>query len=505
MVKVRRSTIIDAPVDEVWRILRDFNGHADWHPAVAASAIEGNKAADEVGCVRRFRLADGGELREQLLALSDRDRSFTYCILQAPMPLRDYVATVTLRPVTDGRRTYWEWRSQFEAPDDQAAELAALVGDGIYEAGFAAIRGRLNGGASARGEEGRARPRVVRAEEAAAQRRAPAPAAAGAVDCGAVVLQAYGGPEQLRWQRVSAPPPGPGQVRLRHTAVGLNFIDIYCRTGYFRLAEPPAVLGMEAAGIVTDVGPGVHGLRRGDRVAYACPPVGAYTEQRTMDAALLAQIPDGIDDETAAAVMLKGMTAEFLLHRVHPVREGEVVLVHAAAGGVGLLLCQWATHLGATVIGTVGSEDKAALARRNGCAYPIVYAREDFVARVMELTNGRGADVIYDAVGRDTFMKSYEALATRGHLVSYGQASGPIEPIPIAQFDSKSARVSRPNYGHYAATPEAVRAISQRLFDALRRGILHVEIGQRFPLREAAEAHRRLEARATVGSTVLLP
>jgi len=265
------------------------------------------------------------------------------------------------------------------------------------------------------------------------------------------------------------------------------------------------VVGMEAAGVVVDVGPAVHGILAGDRVAYACTPPGAYAEYRTMKADLVVPLPDDIDDETAAAVMLKGMAAEFLLHRVHRVVEGEVVLVHAAAGGVGQLLCQWARALGATVIGTVGSLEKARIARAHGCAYPILYGEEDFVERVAEITGSRGCDVVYDAVGRDSFLRSYEALALRGHLVSFGQASGPIEAVDIAAFAAKSATVSRPNFGHYAGTPAEVRAITDRLFDALRRGTLRVEITQRYALRDAAQAHRDLEARRTTGSTILLP
>ena len=234
-------------------------------------------------------------------------------------------------------------------------------------------------------------------------------------------------------------------------------------------------------------------------------PPGAYAEFRTMKAELLVVLPDDIGDELAAAVMLKGMSAEFLLHRVHRVREGDHILVHAAAGGVGQLLCQWGRALGATVIGTVGSIEKARIARSHGCAYPIVYTEEDFVERVREITKGEGCQVVYDAVGRDTFLSSYEALAVRGHLVSYGQASGPIEPVDISSFVLKSALLSRPNFGHYTGTPSEVRSITDRLFDALRRGILHVEIGQRYALRDAAEAHRALEGRRTTGSTILLP
>jgi NADPH:quinone reductase-like Zn-dependent oxidoreductase len=321
----------------------------------------------------------------------------------------------------------------------------------------------------------------------------------------AVILERHGGPENLAWQEISVPRPGPGEMRLRQTAVGVNFIDIYCRTGYFPMVTPPAALGMEGAGIVLDVGEGVTGFAPGDRVAYAGPPVGAYAEIRNIPTDLVVPLPPSIDEETGAAALLKGMTAEFLLHRCHKVKEGDIVLVHAASGGVGNFLCQWASHIGATVIGTVGSRDKARLALARGCAHPIVYSEEDFVARVMEITNGRGADVIYDAIGRDNINRSFEALAVRGHIVSFGQASGPLEPLDIAGFATKSAKISRPNYGHYAGAPEQVRASSARLFSAIERGILKVDVGQRFALRDAAEAHRRLEARETTGSTILVP
>jgi NADPH:quinone reductase-like Zn-dependent oxidoreductase len=492
VISVRRSTIIDAPIDAVWAILRDFNGHARWHPAVAESRIEDGRAPDEAGCVRRFRLNDGGELREQLLNLSDRDRRFSYCILDAPMPLIDYVANVSLKPVTDGNRTYWEWSSSFTAPEDRADELARLVGEGIYEAGFAAVRGLF----------GQAAP----AGTAALRTRSVTPMGDHRpLDGGAVVVERYGGPEVLRWERSTALPPGPGEVRIRHTAIGLNYIDVYTRTGYYPLIEPPGIPGMEAAGIVLDIGPGVHGLMPGDRVAYACPPPGAYCELRTMKADLVVPLPDEISDPIAAAVMLKGMSAEFLLHRVARVKEGDTILVHAAAGGVGQLLCQWARHLGATVIGTVGAPDKARIARAAGCAYPILYRETDFVERVLEITEGRGCNIVYDAVGADTFLKSYEALAMRGHLVSYGQASGPIPPVDIAAFVGKSATVSRPNFGHYTGTAAEVRSICDRLFRALSSGVLQVEIGQEFPLREAAAAHAALESRRTTGSTILIP
>jgi hypothetical protein len=375
MVTVRRSTVLDSPVDAVWRILRDFNGHARWHPAVVESAIEANKDPDQVGAVRRFRLSNGATLREQLLKLSDHERSLTYCILESPIPLIGYVATVTLRPVTDGGRTFWDWRSSFRAPPGQESSLAQMVGHDIYEAGFEGLRAMLGSGA--------------------APRRGPAPVSGSASIAGqAIVLQRHGGPDELRPQRIEAPPPGPGEVRLRQTAIGLNYIDIYVRTGLYPLLTPPGVPGMEAAGTVVDVGPGVVELMPGDHVAYACPPVGAYAEIRTMKADQLVMLPPDIDDAIAAAVMLKGMTAECLLRRTHRVKRGDTILIHAAAGGVGLLLCQWARHIGATVVGTVGTEIKARLAREAGCAFPVVYTQQDFVEAVREITKGRGVDVV---------------------------------------------------------------------------------------------------------------
>jgi NADPH:quinone reductase-like Zn-dependent oxidoreductase len=490
-VKVRKSTIVDAPIDAVWRLLRDFNGHDRWHPIVAESTIEDGRHADQIGCVRRFRLAEGGWLREQLLRLSDRDHTFTYCILEAPIPLYDYVATVRLKPVTDANRTFWEWTSSFDTPPGEEGALAALVGEQVYEAGFDSVRSHF-GQAPTERVRRPAGSRAVAASQAV-------------IECNGIVIDRFGGAEVLKWQRVSAPVPGPGEVRLRHTAIGVNFIDVYFRSGYYPLSEPPAVPGLEAAGVVTDVGPGVNGILVGDRVGYACLPPGAYAEYRTMKADLLVVLPEEIADETAAAGLLKGMTAEFLLHRVQAVEPGMTVLVHAAAGGVGQLLCQWARALGATVIGTVGSIEKARVARAHGCAYPIVYTEDDFVEKVREITQGRGCDVVYDAVGRDTFLRSYEALAIRGHLVSYGQASAPLDPVDIAGFASKSARVSRPNFGHYTGTPAEVRAITDRFFDVLRRGVVTVDIGQRFDLKDAADAHRALESRRTVGSTILLP
>ena len=483
-VKVERSTVIDAPIAAVWEVLRDFNGHDRWHPAVRRSALEGGRRTDQIGAVRNFVLQGGERVREQLLSLSDKDHRFRYAIVAADVPLQNYLAEVRLKPVPDGDRTFWHWSSRFDTPPGQESELRDLVAQGVYEAGFEAVR-----------------ERVARRRTSTASATATGPG----IDGTAVVIDRHGGPEELHPVRIKVPAPGPGQVRIKQTAIGVNYIDVYCRTGYFKLLDPPQAPGMEAAGVVVDVGPGVRHLREGQRVAYACPPVGAYASHRTMDAALVIPLPDWIDDETAAAGLLKGMTAEFLLHQVHAVKPNETVLVYAPAGGVGRMLCQWASRLGATVIGATSSEAKARIARAAGAQHVITPGGKSLEEQVMELTKGHGADVIYDAVGKDSFAHSIAALAIRGHLVSFGQASGDIGSWNVSSLASKSITLSRPNYGHYTDTPDKVAAISARLFDAIRRGIVTVEIGQRFKLSDAAEAHRALEARETTGSTILMP
>jgi NADPH2:quinone reductase len=493
MVQVRRSTIIDAPVEAVWGVVRDFNDHDKWHPVVADSVIEDGKAADQIGAVRRFHLQDGSELREQLLKLCDRTHSFTYCILSSPIPLIGYVATLTLKPVTDGRRTFWDWRSTFRTPPGREEELASMVGANVYEAGFAAVRAVLEGRASKPHADP---PRA----QAPALRTGTAPMAGQGI-----VIARHGGPEELRSQRIEAPPPGPGEVRVQQTAIGVNYIDVYVRTGFYPLLTPPGIPGMEAAGTVLDVGEGVVGVMPGDRVAYACPPVGAYAQLRTMKADQLVVLPDDIDDQTAAAAMLKGMTAEYLLRRTHRVKRGDTVLVHAAAGGTGMLLCQWAHHIGARVIGTVSSEDKARAARDSGCDFPIVTRRQDFVSAVQDITGGKGADVIYDGLGGEMLVKSLDALAMRGHLVSYGQAAGAIAPLDLSLLSRKSATLSGPVLFHHTADPADLRDISGNLFAMIRRGAVRVAINQRYPLAEAARAHADLEARRTTGSILLLP
>jgi len=321
-----------------------------------------------------------------------------------------------------------------------------------------------------------------------------------------IVIDAHGGPEVLRWQVLDLPDPGPGEVRVRHRAVGVNFIDIYFREGLYPLPSLPSGLGLEAAGVVEALGPGVAGVAVGDRVAYAGGLPGAYAEARNVPADRLVPLPPDIPFETVAAGLLKGMTAEYLLCRLWPLQPGDPVLVHAAAGGVGILLCQWARHLGLRVLGTVGSPGKARLAAAHGCEVPILYREEDFVARVRRETAGEGVAVVFDSVGRETFEGSLECLRPRGLLALYGQSSGPVPPFDPAVLARKgSLFLTRPTLFTYTARREDLLASAGALFDRIRDGTLAVSIGGRYLLAEAARAQRDLQSRATAGSLVLIP
>ena len=322
----------------------------------------------------------------------------------------------------------------------------------------------------------------------------------------AIRIHRTGGPDAMQWEDVEVGAPGPGEIRIRHEAVGLNYIDIYFRTGLYPAPSLPFSPGMEGAGVVEAIGDGVGSTAVGDRVAYAAPPVGSYAEERLMPADKVVKVPAGIDSQQAAAMMLQGMTVEYLLRRTYPVRSGETILFHAAAGGVGLIACQWAKHLGATVIGTVSSDEKAELARAHGCDHPIVYTRENFTERVRELTGGAGVPVVYDAVGRDTFEGSLDCLAPRGMLVSFGQSSGKIDPFDIGILSVKgSLYLARPTLMTYTASRTDLEASAQALFDVVGRGAVRITVNQTFPLAEAAAAHRALESRQTTGSTILMP
>ncbi len=318
----------------------------------------------------------------------------------------------------------------------------------------------------------------------------------------AIRIHETGGPEVMRWEEVPAPDAGPGEVLLRHQAVGLNFIDVYHRTGLYPIPLP-FTPGVEGAGVIEGVGDGVTDLRLGDRVAYA-GPIGAYAELRTIKADRLVRLPTAIGVDQAAAMMLQGMTVRMLIRTIYPVAEGDTILVHAAAGGVGLILCQWAAALGATVLGTVGSDAKAELARAHGCHHPIVYTRQDFVSEALRITGGEKLPVVYDSVGGDTFLRSLDCLRPRGMMVSFGQSSGPVAPFsPTLLAQKGSLFLTRPTLFHYTDSPHELQQSATELFAMVESGRVRIEIPQRFALSDAAAAHRALERRQTTGSTVL--
>ncbi|HGL4258581.1 quinone oxidoreductase family protein [Burkholderia dolosa] len=314
-----------------------------------------------------------------------------------------------------------------------------------------------------------------------------------------------GGPDVMKWVDVDVGAPQAGEVRIKQHAVGLNYIDVYFRTGLYPQSLP-AGLGMEAAGEVTAVGDGVTALKAGDRVAYVAQPPGAYAQERVLSAERVVKLPDGISYDDAASVMLQGLTAHYLLRRTYPVKRGDTILIHAAAGGVGLLVCQWAKALGATVIGTVGSDEKAELANAHGCDHPIVYTRDNFTQRVKEITNGAGVPVVYDSIGKDTYVGSLDCLAPLGYFVSFGNASGPLPPIDSKEFSSRgSLFFTRPTLFSYIAKRADLEAAAAELFDAILSGNVKTSINQRYPLAEVGRAHADLEARKTTGSTILVP
>ena len=321
----------------------------------------------------------------------------------------------------------------------------------------------------------------------------------------AIQFHSTGGPEVLQWEEVTVGDPGPSEIRVKHTAIGLNYIDTYHRTGLYPLPLPHGI-GMEGAGHVTAIGNGVTDLAVGDRVAYAGPPPGSYAEERLMAASTAVKIPNSVDDETAAAMMLKGMTAQYLIRQTYPVKAGDTILIHAAAGGVGQIVCQWAKSLGATVIGTVGNDEKAEMIRALGCDHPIVYTREDFVEKVMDITAGAKLPVVYDSVGQDTFMKSLDCLQPLGTMVSFGQSSGAVPPLDLGIFAQKgSLFFTRPTLMTYTANRADLLAMTDDLFTVVQDGTVKIAIDQRFALQDARAAHEALEGRQTTGSTILLP
>jgi len=487
--KVVRSTVIDAPIARVWAVLRDFNSHDQWHAVVDQSRIERGERSDRVGCVRSFTLKDGNRIREQLLTLDDREYRSTYRIVEATVPLQRYVATVTLKPVTDGNRTFWHWESTFATPPGMERELRDMVAQGVYEAGFANLRQHLATGGDLRAtSEGASREPMPRALPVPMRR---------------VAVARYGEAEVLQAQDGEAPAPGEGEVRIRQRAIGVNYFDVYLRRGWIPpMLAPGDTPGMEAAGTVIDVGAGVHGVLPGDRVAYLGPQPGAYCSVRSVPAAWVVRLPPAVEDATAAALLLKGLTADYLLRDLGHVRAGTRLLVHAAAGGVGLLLSAWARRLGARVIGTVSSEEKARVARDHGCEQVIVTRDYRFADAVRGHWDG-GAELIVDGLGEAARDENFAALARCGHWISLGQASGGLLPISPDWLVQKSATFSRPVVFDYVATPAALAERAQRLWAALADGSLRMPPIERWSLDAAARAHERLESRTTIGAVVL--
>jgi NADPH:quinone reductase-like Zn-dependent oxidoreductase/uncharacterized protein YndB with AHSA1/START domain len=486
--KVVRSTIIDAPIERVWAVIRDFNSHDQWHEVVERSRIEGGEKSDQVGCVRAFSLKDGHFIREQLLTLDEREHRSTYCIVEATVPLQRYVATVTLKPVTDGNRTFWHWESTFATPPGQERELREMVSRGVYEAGFDNLRRHLRQGGDLR-----------------SRGSAPAPTALP-LPCRRAVIRDYGAADRLATEPAEAAPPQPGEVRIRQRAIGVNFFDVYLRRGWIPSLLPvgpgqPGVLGMEAAGTVLDVGEGVTGVMPGDRVAYLGPVPGAYASVRSVPLDWVVPLPPAVDDEVAAALLLKGLTADYLLHDLGHVRTGTRLLVHAAAGGVGLLVCSWASSLGATVIGTVSSDEKARLARAHGCEHVIVTRDYRFAQAVQSLG---GADVIIDGLGDAAREENFAALARRGHWISLGQATGALAPLAPDLLVSKSASFSRPVVFDYTTPRTELLRRADRVWAALADGTLRRPVIERYSLEAAEQAHARLESRGSTGSIVLM-
>lgn len=490
--RVVRSTIIDAPIERVWAVLRDFNSHAEWHDVVESSVIEGNERGDQIGCVRSFTLKDGNRIREQLLTLSDKEHKSTYCIVEATLPLQRYVATLTLKPVTDGSRTFWHWESTFGTPPGRERELRDAVAQGVYEAGFANLRKYLHRGGDLHQGSDTAAALLPRASPVPTRR---------------VVLSQYGGPDALHPQGAEAPAPSPDEIRIQQRAIGVNFLDVYLRRGWFPSLLPvstasPGVLGMEAAGGVLDVGENVHGFFPGDRVAYLGPVPGAYCGVRSVPSEWVVRLPPGIEDDVAAALLLKGITADYLLQDLGRVQRGTRILVHAAAGGVGLLLCSWARQLGATVVGTVSSEAKARVARDHGCEHVIVTRDYRFADAVQRACGG--VDVLIDGLGEAARDENLASLALRGHWISLGQASGALTALSSDMLGAKSLSFSRPVVFDYVSARGQLAERAQRVWNALADGVIKTPVIERFSLDAAAQAHARLESRASIGALVLI-
>jgi NADPH:quinone reductase-like Zn-dependent oxidoreductase len=492
-ISVNRSAIIDAPIDRVWAVLRDFNSHDRWHPAVARSRMENDVGGDVVGGVRQFTLEDGVDVREQLLRHSDRDYTFTYCILDSSLPLFDYVATVRLKPVTDGNRTFWDWRSQFRTLDEGAAELEKRVGRQVYEAGFTGLRRYL--------AEQTERPRPPAPQRATAEVTV---AGGEHLPSKAVMVAATGGPEVMSLSDVTVSAPGPRQVRIRQTAIGVNTLDIKHRRGIAPGFDLPGTPGMEGVGEIIDVGEQVSGLFPGDRVAYMNRTPGAYADIRCIDGDACIPLPEGLSDIDASS-LLKGVTAALLLSRVFRALPGATILIQAVSGGVGHLLSQWAKTMDLTVIGTVSTTEKARFSRDRGCDYPIVVAEDRSpAAEVMRITNGCGVDYWVHSSGARGLDTAVACLARCGHCAVIGDRDEQPVFVDVNGLKQRSLTISAPVCFDYFEDRLYLQRIAHQLFAKIQSRMIIPAI-ETFPLSRATEAHHRIESRQTMGAIVLIP
>ena len=492
-ISVIKTAVIDAPIDRVWRVLRDFNSHARWHPAVAGSRMENDFDGDVVGGVRRFNLADGTELREQLLSHNDREYTFSYCILDSPLPLFDYVATVRLKPVTDGGRTFWDWRAQFRAPQDRAAELENLVGRRIYEEGFTGLRMFL--------AEQTASPKSpiqkTATELAAAAGGEPLPARA-------VVVAAAGDPKAMSVKDVAVPGPDQRQVRIRQKAVAVNYLDLKQRRGLSDDFEMPGTPGVEGVGEIIDVGDRVNGLFPGDRVAYMSRLPGAYAEICCVAAKACVPLPAGVSDIEASSLM-KGLTAGLLLSRVFRAAPGDTILIQSVSGGLGHLLSQWAKSIELTVLGTVSTTEKAKFSRDHGCDYPVVVAEHASpAADVMRITNGRGVDYWVHSSGARGLDTAVGCLSRCGHCAVIGERDRESILLDLNLLKQRSLAVSAPVCFDYFEDRPYLQRMAHQLFAKIQNRKI-IPAVKAFPLSQAAEAHRHIESRRNMGAVVLIP
>ncbi len=490
---VIRSAVIDAPIERVWAVLRDFNSHHRWHPAVESSQIENDLDGDVVGGVRRFNLVDGAELREQLLYHSDNDFTITYSILDSSLPLLDYVATIRLKPVTDGNQTFWHWRSKFRAPNDRASELENLVGYQIYEAGFNGLRTFLAEKAlPTRVSAGNAEMDVV---EASAGEQLPSKA---------IVVAVAGGPEVMSLKDMMVPAPAPRQVRIRQTVIAVNTLDLRYRRGLSMDFDLPGIPGVEGVGEIIDVGEQVNGLFPGDRVAYMNRTSGSYTDVRCIDADACILLPDGISD-IDASMLLKGVTAALLLYRVLRAASGASILIQSVSGDVGHLLSQWSKSLGLTVIGTVSNAEKAKFSRDHGCDHPIVVAGDQRLeGEVMRITNGRGVDFWVQSNGTHGLDEAVACMSRCGHCVVIGDHDEQPTPLNVNLLKQRSLTISAPVCFDYFEDRLYRQRIAHQFFAKIQNRTIIPAI-KKFPLSQATQAHSQIEARQTMGAVVLTP